>query len=61
MLALLAAVGALIVALLLWRSFAGQRIGVPSTPRRAPIAPDDDPDFLRQLAEQQRKRRDEDG
>lgn len=35
MLALLAAVGALVVALLLWRSFAGQRIGVPSTPRRA--------------------------
>jgi hypothetical protein len=61
MLALLAAVGALVVALLLWRSFAGQRIGVPSTSRRAPVAPDDDPDFLRQLAEQQRKRRAEDG
>lgn len=60
MLALLAAVGALVVALLLWRSFAGQRIGVSSTARRAPLAPDDDPDFLRQLAEQQRKRRDED-
>ncbi|MBE1499127.1 MULTISPECIES: hypothetical protein [Amycolatopsis] len=60
MLALLAAVGALVVALLLWRSFAGQRM-VPSTPRRAPLAPDDDPDFLRQLAEQQRKRRDEEG
>ncbi|MCR6485396.1 hypothetical protein M8542_21445 [Amycolatopsis sp. OK19-0408] len=59
MLALLAAVGALVVALLLWRSFAGQRM-VTAPPRRAPIAPDDDPDFLRQLAEQQRKRRDED-
>jgi hypothetical protein len=33
---------------------------VTSPPRRAPIAPDDDPDFLRQLSEQQRKRRDED-
>ncbi|MEU8636633.1 hypothetical protein AB0C38_31065 [Amycolatopsis sp. NPDC048633] len=61
MLALLAAVGALVVALLLWRSFAGQRVGVASPPRRAPIAPDDDPDFLRQLSEQQRKRRDEEG
>jgi len=61
MLALLAVVGALVVALLLWRTFAGQRIGVPSTPRRAPVAPDDDPDFLRQLAEQQRKRRADDG
>lgn len=57
MLALLAVVGAVVVGLLLWRSFAGQRIGVPTTARRAPVAPDDDPDFLRQLAEQQRKRR----
>jgi hypothetical protein len=61
MLALLAVVGALVVALLLWRTFAAQRIGVPSTPRRAPVAPDDDPDFLRQLAEQQRKRPTDDG
>jgi hypothetical protein len=59
MLALLAAVGALVVALLLWRAFGGPRVGVPSGSRRAPVAPDDDPDFLRQLAEQQRKRRDE--
>ena len=43
------------------RTLAGQRVGVTSSPRRAPIAPDDDPDFLRQLSEQQRKRRDEDG
>ena len=57
MLALLAAVGALVVALLLWRSFAGQRVGVPSAPRRAPIAPDDDPDFLREL--DRRTRRDD--
>ena len=57
MLALLAAVGALVVALLLWRSFAGQRIGVTSAPRRAPLAPDDDPDFLRGI--DQRKRRED--
>lgn len=55
---LLAAVGALIVAVLLWRAFGPERIGVSS--RRAPVAPDDDPDFLRKLSEQQR-RRDEDG
>ncbi|GAA4541490.1 hypothetical protein [Amycolatopsis samaneae] len=58
MLYLLAAVGALTIAVLLWRAFGGtQRVGVPT--RRAPLAPDDDPDFLRQLGEQQQRKRDE--
>ncbi|MFE0028667.1 hypothetical protein [Amycolatopsis sp. NPDC059021] len=58
MLYLLAAVGALTIAVLLWRAFGGtQRVGVPT--RQAPLAPDDDPDFLRKLGEQQRKRPDE--
>jgi hypothetical protein len=55
---LLAAIGALTIAVLLWRAFGPERIGVSS--RRSPVAPDDDPDFLRQLSEQQR-RNDEDG
>ncbi|MET7998800.1 hypothetical protein AB0F91_14575 [Amycolatopsis sp. NPDC023774] len=54
MIALLAAVGAITIAVLLWRAFGAQRIGVPD--RRPTLAPDDDPDFLRKLGEQQRKR-----
>ncbi|MGH3517437.1 MAG: hypothetical protein ACRDQ7_08500 [Haloechinothrix sp.] len=54
---LLAAVGAITVAVLLWRAFGAERVGVPA--RKAPVAPDDDPDFLRKLSEQQRKKRDE--
>jgi hypothetical protein len=59
MLYLLAAIGAICVAVLLWRAFvanpeqAGER-RVPRpgrTSRPAPIAPDDDPDFLRKLGE----------
>ncbi|SFQ65293.1 hypothetical protein SAMN05421810_111196 [Amycolatopsis arida] len=60
MLYLLAAIGALTIAVLLWRAFGSERVGVAS--RQAPIAPDDDPDFLRKLAEEQRKRKkNEDG
>lgn len=55
---LLALIGALVVAVLLWRAFGPERVGVSS--RRTPVAPDDDPDFLRKLGEQQR-RSDEDG
>lgn len=55
---LLAVIGALTIAVLLWRAFGAERVGVPSRP--ASIAPDDDPDFLRKLAEEQRKHRRDD-
>ncbi|MGH3451464.1 MAG: hypothetical protein ACRDQW_12240 [Haloechinothrix sp.] len=55
---LLAAAGAITIAVLLWRAFGAERIGVAA--RRAPVAPDDDPEFLRKLNEQQRTKRDED-
>jgi hypothetical protein len=58
MIYLLAVIGALTIAVLLWRAFGSERVGVPS--RQAPIAPDDDPDFLRKLAEDQRKQRRDD-
>ncbi|MFF5986148.1 hypothetical protein [Prauserella flavalba] len=58
MLYLLAAIGALTIAVLLWRVFAAERVGVPQRP--GPVAPDDDPDFLRKLGEQHRKKPDED-
>ena len=57
MIPLLAAVGAITIAVLLWRVLGAQRISVPQ--RRPSIAPDDDPEFLRKLAEQQRKRPDD--
>lgn len=55
---LLAAIGAATIAVLLWRAFNSERVGVPS--ERPPVAPDDDPDFLRKLGEQQRKKKRED-
>jgi hypothetical protein len=58
MLYLLAAIGALTVAILLWRAFGAERVGVPSA--KPPVAPDDDPDFLRKLSEQQREKKDDD-
>jgi hypothetical protein len=58
MIYLLAAIGALTIVVLLWRAFGPERVGVSS--RQAPIAPDDDVDFLRKLGEQQR-RPDDDG
>lgn len=57
MIYLLAAIGALTIAVLLWRALGPERVGVSS--RRSPVAPDDDPDFLRQLGEQQRRQDDE--
>lgn len=54
---LLAAIGAVGIAVLLWRAFGAERVGVPTT--KAPVAPDDDPEFLRKLSEQQRKKREE--
>ncbi|ETA66502.1 hypothetical protein [Haloechinothrix halophila] len=53
---LLAAIGAVTIAVLLWRAFvASERVGVPT--ERPQVAPDDDPDFLRKLSEQQRKKK----
>lgn len=55
MLYLLAAIGAICVVVLLWRAFVadpthvgGRRVSRPSR-RPGPIAPDDDPEFLRSL------------
>jgi len=62
---LLVAIGALAVAVLLWRMYTAERVGVPSADERKrrparPVAPDDDPEFLRKLAEQTRKNLPED-
>jgi hypothetical protein len=46
----LAIVGLVIVSALLWRAVSPNRVGVGG--RRRPMAPDDDPDFLRKLGEQ---------
>ncbi|ASR33977.1 hypothetical protein BAY61_02070 [Prauserella marina] len=58
MLYLLAAIGALTIAVLLWRVFGAERVGVPT--RQSTVAPDDDPDFLRKLGEQQKRPDEED-
>jgi hypothetical protein len=50
MIYLLAAIGVLTIAAVLWRALGSGRVGTTST--RAVIAPDDDPDFLRKLGEQ---------
>ncbi|HEV3361313.1 MAG TPA: hypothetical protein VG247_31225 [Pseudonocardiaceae bacterium] len=50
--------GLIIVAVLIWRAFAPGRVGVGA--RRRPMAPDDDPDFLRKLGEQIKRQDDED-
>lgn len=63
MLYLLAAIGAICVAVLLWRAFVSNPAEVderrqptrptrPGRSRPAPIAPDDDPEFLRKLGQQ---------
>lgn len=57
MIYLLAVIGALTIAVLLWRAFGAERVEVAPRPSR--LAPDDDPDFLRKLGEQQRRRRDD--
>jgi hypothetical protein len=50
---LLAAVGVATIAVLLWRAFGPARVArVP-----ARVAPDDDPEFLRQLAERTKNER----
>jgi hypothetical protein len=58
MLYLLALIGAVAVAVLLWRAFVSRPAAV--APRRSrSVAPDDDPEFLRRLGEN-KKRPDED-
>lgn len=56
MLYVLAAVGVVAIAALLWRALNPDRVGVGA---RRTVAPDDDPDFLRHLGE--RNRRPDDG
>ncbi len=51
----LALIGAITVAVLLWRAF-GPEHG-PAPDRRPSLAPDDDPEFLRRLGERKRRRR----
>lgn len=59
MIYVLAAIGALTVVVLMWRAFGPDRLPVEgSRNERNTTAPDDDPDFLRRLGEQQRKNRD---
>lgn len=50
-----AVIGAITVAVLLWRLFAAQQVGVGAR-RDRQVAPDDDPEFLRKLGEEHRKR-----
>lgn len=52
----LALIGATTVAVLLWKAFGPERGGAPG--RRPSLAPDDDPEFLRRLAERKRRYRD---
>jgi hypothetical protein len=54
MLYLLAAIGVVTIAALLWRALnPDHRVGVGA--RRQVVAPDDDPDFLRHLGERNRR------
>ncbi|WP_433274998.1 hypothetical protein ACQPZF_39720 [Actinosynnema sp. CS-041913] len=53
MLYVLALVGALTIAVLLWRAFGPDR--VETAPSRRVVAPDDDPEFLRKLGEQKKR------
>jgi hypothetical protein len=56
----LAAVGALTVVVLLWRAFGAQTAELGPRRRSAPIAPDDDPDFLRGLSERNQRPEEDD-
>jgi len=55
MLYLLAAVGALTVAVLLWRAFGPQTAQVGPRRQAGNVAPDDDPEFLRGLDERNKR------
>lgn len=67
MLYLLAAIGAICVAVLLWRAFVSNPAEVSERPtrqprsRQSPIAPDDDPEFLRGLSQRKPPPADPDG
>ncbi len=52
----LALIGAITVAVLLWKAFGPERGAAPG--RRPSLAPDDDPEFLRRLGERKRRYRD---
>ncbi len=52
----LALIGAITVAVLLWKAFGPERGAAPV--RRPSLAPDDDPEFLRRLGERKRRYRD---
>ncbi|MBB3662282.1 MULTISPECIES: hypothetical protein [Prauserella salsuginis group] len=59
MLYLLAVVGAITISVVVWRLLSQERVGAGTRPNRAnPVAPDDDPEFLRKLGEQKPKRPD---
>ncbi|WP_024876435.1 hypothetical protein [Saccharomonospora piscinae] len=60
MIYLLAAIGAITVAVVLWRTLGADRVGASTRQPTTAVAPDDDPDFLRRLSEEQRKQRDSD-
>lgn len=53
----LAMAGLVIVTVLIWRAVSPNRVGAGA--RRRPVAPDDDPDFLRKLGEQIKRPDDE--
>ena len=67
MLYLLAAIGAICVAVLLWRAFVSNPAEVAERPTRptrsrpSQVAPDDDPEFLRKLGQQKPPPSDQDG
>lgn len=57
MLYILALIGLITVAVLLWRAFGPAITGSNTTQGRRPVAPDDDPEFLRRLDREARQRR----
>ncbi len=60
MIYVLAAIGAVALAVLVWKAFGPMSDQTSEgTARQAPLAPDDDPDFLRRLDEQRRKSNDD--
>ncbi|RCW46885.1 hypothetical protein DFQ14_101225 [Halopolyspora algeriensis] len=60
MIYILAAIGTITLIVLMWQAFGPVRDAVNDrTDRSQPVAPDDDPDFLRRLDEQRRKQRDD--
>lgn len=59
MIYLLAVVGAITVAVLLWRALGPQPAAV--SPHRTSVAPDDDPEFLRGLDKHRKKDGTDDG